>query len=142
MNFKFVFFGILLLCAIGAAAAMWFLDRKVLKKAFFNYLPAQLLRNNPSRSRRFVPGGVFSSKNRKKTNMHYPDLSPDDVLAGEKRAKKSNYYVHDTAAWPDLVKMKENRKKLNVQPAAFETEYIDYRSAHETEWSPKGFKDK
>ena len=84
-------------------------------------------------------------QNRKKTNMHYPDLSPDDVLAGEKRAKKSNYYVHDTAAWPDLVKMKENRKKLNVQPAAFETEYteyIDYRSAHETGWSPKGFKDK
>ena len=94
MSFKLLFLHILFL-------AIWALDSKYLDKARV-WRRYQKNINNHERQQRQEMARI---------NSTYVDMSHDVLLRPAINAKKENIYDVQNELWPNMAKMKENRKK-------------------------------
>ena len=94
MSFKLLFLHILFL-------AIWSLDSRFLEKKRI-WRRYQKSINNHERAHRHELARI---------NSTYVDLTPQVTLRPANGAKKENFYDVQNELWPDMAKMKENRKK-------------------------------
>ena len=94
MSFKLLFLHILFL-------AIWSLDSRFLEKKRI-WRRYQRSVNNQERAHRHELARI---------NSTYVDLTPQVTLRPAKSAEKGNFYDVQNELWPDMAKMKENRKK-------------------------------
>ena len=94
MSFKLLFLHILFL-------AIWALDSRQLDKARI-WRRYQRSVNNQERAHR---------QEMSRINSTYVDLTHHVTLRPAKKSEKENFYDVQNELWPDIAKMKENRKK-------------------------------